>query len=434
MSIEKFESWHQSVNAAVQNKLQNVVHGPFNEKLDELVLCFPANKVHDAITRHGDEVGSSFAIAVELGPYGELRPRRFLENNPEYIHPIVYFAVRQGGNIFVYSRGKSGGEDKLHDRASVGFGGHVCVKDVSYTTYIESFDVPEGITQEEYQELENSKSRKDGVAVIESLVNAFRREYKEEVNVSSYSGNPKSDVLAMSVNSKFLYHNTGEPNCVHGVHIGFLTVIDLPVWVDPAIFEPLENEGLGWYPISEDTINQFPAMEEWSKMVIRALATDTAYCMSVEAAEANRIAAYEQAVADIQQEEAIGKQLLDRINEQMPEMAELAEAAIDSADELVEIDSEEDDLSEEPQSLQSVSIGHLLNLAVEHGVDKEFVEAGTAVTYLSDMQLSETIIRLATDAQLPVEYEASFVDGFDRATRVTFPRGFDVAIASVTAE
>lgn len=427
MTQNNTPSWFVKAEAAFKEKAQKIKHGPFNEKKDELVLCFPADKVMAARERHGDEFGSSFAIAVELGPYSEFRPRGVLENDPTYIHPIVYFAVRKGDKVYVYSRGKTGGEDKLHDRASVGFGGHVGLEDATFTTYIESFDVPDGITEEEYYALEATKSRKAAVTVLETLTNAFRREFQEEIELASYTGNPKSDVYSMVLNTKVIYHSTGNVGCVHGVHLGFVSIIDIPEFLDDAILTPKENEGLGWYPISEETIEAFPEMEEWSKMVIRALISDTAHCMSAAEAEEYRKQAYDNAMQGIAQEEAIGQQLLDRVTEQMPELADMVESAIN--DPLVlESEEENPEPAEEPMTLAQAAILNLIKLASQHATDKVILEAGTKVTYFTETDLSETIIRLATDAGLHVEYNPA--DNTHRHTTVVFPVGVGVAISA----
>lgn len=55
------------------------------------------------------------------------RPR--LEVDPSFVQPIPYIVVTDGERVLTYVRGKSGGEGRLHNKVSIGFGGHVDVGD-----------------------------------------------------------------------------------------------------------------------------------------------------------------------------------------------------------------------------------------------------------------------------------------------------------------
>lgn len=57
----------------------------------------------------------------------ELLSRPECETMYDYLHLIPYITVvdKNSGEIFVYSRGKAGGESRLHGNCSIGLGGHM---------------------------------------------------------------------------------------------------------------------------------------------------------------------------------------------------------------------------------------------------------------------------------------------------------------------
>jgi predicted NUDIX family phosphoesterase len=70
--------------------------------------------------------------AAPLEPYleavrshGDFRPRDEAENDPTWKQVIPYVLLRDGERIFLMRRTKAGGDERLHDRYSIGIGGHV---------------------------------------------------------------------------------------------------------------------------------------------------------------------------------------------------------------------------------------------------------------------------------------------------------------------
>jgi predicted NUDIX family phosphoesterase len=69
---------------------------------------------------------------VALEPYleaaqqhGEFRPRDAAENDPSWKQLIPYLLLRDRQRIFLMRRTKAGGDERLHDRYTIGVGGHV---------------------------------------------------------------------------------------------------------------------------------------------------------------------------------------------------------------------------------------------------------------------------------------------------------------------
>jgi predicted NUDIX family phosphoesterase len=74
--------------------------------------------------------------ALDLAPYlraidqhGTFRPRGEAEEDPSWKQVIPYLALRDGGDIFLMRRSRAGGDVRLHDRYTIGVGGHVNPQD-----------------------------------------------------------------------------------------------------------------------------------------------------------------------------------------------------------------------------------------------------------------------------------------------------------------
>jgi predicted NUDIX family phosphoesterase len=60
---------------------------------------------------------------------GEFRPRSEAETDPSWKQLIPYLVLRDGERIFLMRRTKAGGDERLHDRYSIGVGGHINPED-----------------------------------------------------------------------------------------------------------------------------------------------------------------------------------------------------------------------------------------------------------------------------------------------------------------
>ena len=92
---------------------------------DEQVLVVP----RDAVIRGDGWLGLR---PVALGPTlatiaerGEFRPRAAMEQDPAWKQVIPYLVLRDGDAWFLMRRTRAGGDARLHDRWSIGVGGHV---------------------------------------------------------------------------------------------------------------------------------------------------------------------------------------------------------------------------------------------------------------------------------------------------------------------
>ena len=95
-------------------------------KMDERILCFPA-RILDELGRFqglSTDVGRYFP-AVVSDPHCLYVRRKDAETNPDHKQVIPYVLFVHEDSIFSYRRGKSGGEGRLHEKYSVGIGGHI---------------------------------------------------------------------------------------------------------------------------------------------------------------------------------------------------------------------------------------------------------------------------------------------------------------------
>lgn len=61
--------------------------------------------------------------------YISFRPRDTVEEDPSFKQLIPYCIFRHEGQIFYYTRGSKGGEQRLHSKRSIGIGGHISLED-----------------------------------------------------------------------------------------------------------------------------------------------------------------------------------------------------------------------------------------------------------------------------------------------------------------
>ena len=80
-----------------------------------------------------------------LREHGTFRPRPEAEDDPTWKQVIPYLVLRDRESIFLMRRTRAGGDVRLHDRYSIGIGGHVNPEDA---------DVHGGLVREWREEIE----------------------------------------------------------------------------------------------------------------------------------------------------------------------------------------------------------------------------------------------------------------------------------------
>jgi predicted NUDIX family phosphoesterase len=96
---------------------------------DELVLVVPTAVVVEEIGRgsawHGILAADEDRLASLIQRHGAFRPRSAMEEDPTWKQVIPYPILRDGEAWYLMRRTKAGADARLHDRYSIGVGGHV---------------------------------------------------------------------------------------------------------------------------------------------------------------------------------------------------------------------------------------------------------------------------------------------------------------------
>ncbi|MDQ3128786.1 MAG: phosphoesterase [Chloroflexota bacterium] len=96
---------------------------------DELVLVVPTADVVATLgggaAWHGIRDGHRTAVKDLIARHGAFLPRSAMEVDPSWKQVIPYPVLRDGDAWFLMKRTNAGGDARLHDRYSIGVGGHV---------------------------------------------------------------------------------------------------------------------------------------------------------------------------------------------------------------------------------------------------------------------------------------------------------------------
>ena len=92
---------------------------------DEHVLVIPRRAVMDDPGWHGIRSDGLDAFEALVSREGQFRPRAEVEIDRSWKQVIPYLVLRDGERYFLMRRTKAGGDARLHDRYSIGVGGHL---------------------------------------------------------------------------------------------------------------------------------------------------------------------------------------------------------------------------------------------------------------------------------------------------------------------
>ncbi len=121
-----------------------------------------------------DEIGAFDGLCFDIARYmpalldpnnNLFLPRAAAENDPSYKQLIPYLIIRHGNRVLRYTRGKSGGEARLHAKISIGIGGHINEGD----THAQHFDTAayeRAVERELHEELTISGTYRQHVAAL----------------------------------------------------------------------------------------------------------------------------------------------------------------------------------------------------------------------------------------------------------------------------
>jgi predicted NUDIX family phosphoesterase len=92
---------------------------------DELVLVVPRRLLPEAAGWRGVRSEGVPETLEIIDRAGEFRPRSPMEHDSSWKQIIPYLVLRDGVDYFLMRRTRAGADSRLHDRYSIGIGGHV---------------------------------------------------------------------------------------------------------------------------------------------------------------------------------------------------------------------------------------------------------------------------------------------------------------------
>jgi len=92
---------------------------------EELVLVVPRRAVIPGRGWDGLRRAALDEVLAAIASGGRFEPRSRMEQDPAYKQVIPYLVLRDGARWFLMRRTRAGGDARLHDRWSIGVGGHV---------------------------------------------------------------------------------------------------------------------------------------------------------------------------------------------------------------------------------------------------------------------------------------------------------------------
>ena len=92
---------------------------------EERILVVPRDVVPDRASWYGLRTDRIDAFLEAVAEHGRYEPRAAMEVDPRFKQIIPYLVLRDGERYFLMRRTKAGGDARLHDRWSIGVGGHI---------------------------------------------------------------------------------------------------------------------------------------------------------------------------------------------------------------------------------------------------------------------------------------------------------------------
>ena len=93
--------------------------------MTEQVLVVPRDALPDAADWYGLRTDGLDEFAALVAREGRLLPRPEMEVDPSHKQIIPYLVLRDGPRYFLMQRTRAGADARLHDRYSIGVGGHL---------------------------------------------------------------------------------------------------------------------------------------------------------------------------------------------------------------------------------------------------------------------------------------------------------------------
>jgi len=194
----------------------------------EQVLVVPREAFDAVGAFNGVRLNPQDYLAAFLKPgVARYMDRDLAEQSPQFKQIIAYAIFRHEGRILAYARTSKGGESRLHNKMSLGIGGHI--------------------------------NPVDGLAdSMETYLAGVEREIREEI---SFSGSATQRLYAI-IND--------DSNEVGSVHLGIVHLFEL----DTDTVAPMEKKlaDMGFRTLAELSGPLYERLESWSAICVDAMA------------------------------------------------------------------------------------------------------------------------------------------------------------------
>jgi predicted NUDIX family phosphoesterase len=91
----------------------------------ERILGLPRAAIPGGLSWRGVRSEGLSEVLAAFAAHGEYRVRADVEDDPSFQQLIPYVVVRDGERVFLMRRLRAGADTRLHDRWSIGVGGHI---------------------------------------------------------------------------------------------------------------------------------------------------------------------------------------------------------------------------------------------------------------------------------------------------------------------
>jgi predicted NUDIX family phosphoesterase len=213
-------------------------------KNDELILCFEKSLL-DSFSK---ENMTAYTLQEILRTPGVMQYKRRgdVETDTSILQPIPYCIVfcRATKRILSYKRSKKGGETRLHDMYSIGFGGHININDMKNCL----------------KELDEKDPHVFGYRCPIRL--GAYRELEEELSLT------RDDVRALQLFKWYIYDDTSEVSSVH-IGLPYLCLVNEEADIKLAEDTAIELRWLDFDALNDADLN----FESWSSIAIAELNT-----------------------------------------------------------------------------------------------------------------------------------------------------------------
>ena len=209
----------------------------------EFVYVVPRSKLFPDCTPHGfmpfGEGLSEEAFHATAVEHGYFIERRYAERDPNLKQIIPYTVVTRDGDVFCMRRTQRGGEARLHDKLTIGVGGHVNPVDMPA---VDSTDPHEERTTERH----------------DPLPNGALRELHEEL------------VLTRMGESRSIGILNDDTNPVGAVHLGLVRMLNVDGPTEVRETDQLEGSFVPM-PQLEQMLDEGANFETWSALLLPRL-------------------------------------------------------------------------------------------------------------------------------------------------------------------